>query len=153
MGGTFDDHSWHDCHLWGLTLGIGDPERDDWTSDLVLDIDYIAEWVCGVGEEPACFRVAPADLVFHDVTDLAIDVAWPDEGRQIALSLPSIDAIVSERAERQKVHLDRPYHSWEIRFNWPAGASIRFGATGFTLTLRAEPILLDRQHLTRRERG
>ena len=35
----FDRIAWHDCHIWGLALRAGDPEHDDWTSDLVLDID------------------------------------------------------------------------------------------------------------------
>jgi len=148
----FEDFSWHDCHLWGLALGVGDPDRGDWSSDLILDIDYILEWVCGVGSAPARFRVAPADLAFHDVTDLTIDLAWPDAGGQVAVSLPSIDAIARERVADQRVHLDRPYYRWEIRFNWPAGGAIRFSATGFTQTLRAAPALLEQQHLGRGER-
>lgn len=146
------DFGWHDCHVWGVSLRVGDPELDDWTSDLVVDIDYIVEWLCGVGEQKARFRVAPADLVFHDVSDLTVDLAWSDTAGRVALSLPSIDAITREPIPNRKVHLGRPYYRWTIDFNWPEGGSIRFGASGFTQTLRAEPILSDGQRLRAPER-
>ena len=40
----FERLSWHDNHIYGLHLSLGDPARDDWRSDLVLDIDHIVEW-------------------------------------------------------------------------------------------------------------
>lgn len=55
----FDRLSWHDCHIWGLAFQAGDPDEDDWTSDLVLDIDFVAEWICGL-DGLAQFPVAPA---------------------------------------------------------------------------------------------
>ncbi len=36
----FEHLSWHDCHIWGLDLHVGDPDEDDWTSDFVFDIDF-----------------------------------------------------------------------------------------------------------------
>ena len=36
----------------------GDPDDGDWTSDLVRDIDFIVEWICGTGGGGQ-FRVAP----------------------------------------------------------------------------------------------
>jgi len=39
--------SWHDCHVWRVELRAGDPDEQDWTSDLVLDVDYIVEWPGG----------------------------------------------------------------------------------------------------------
>ena len=53
----FDRLSWHDCHIWGIELRAGDPDDGDWTSDLVLDIDFIVEWICGAGGGGQ-FRVA-----------------------------------------------------------------------------------------------
>src|SRR6266436_7316514 len=64
----FEHVSWHDCHFWGLDLRVGDPDEDDWTSNLVLDIDFITDWICPV-EGGGQFRVAPATLAFHGVTD------------------------------------------------------------------------------------
>jgi hypothetical protein len=97
--------------------------------------------------------VAPAELVFHGVTDPSIAIDEGDSGAQVGLHLLSIDRIERERIAEQRVYLDRPYYRWRIRLNWPAGGKIRFGAFGFTQTLLANPIdVVGRQHLTLRER-
>ena len=150
--GDFERLSWHDCHLWRIGLGVGDPDEGDWTSDLVLGIDFIVEWMCGVGGVPQ-FRIAPANLVFHGVTDLRIVIDWGDTGCQAGIHLISIDRIERERLQDQKVYLDRPYYRWRVVLNWPAGGEITFGAAGFTQTLLAEPVLCDRQHLPPRARN
>jgi hypothetical protein len=143
--------SWHDCTIWGLDFRIGDPEEGDWTSDLVLDIDFIVEWICG--DRGACqFRVAPATLVFHGVTDPRIKMDWGDSGFQVALYGVSIDGIERERVQEQKVYLDRPYYSWKIRLSLPHAGEIAFGAVGFTQTVQAEPVLTSEQQLSLRER-
>lgn len=148
----FERLSWHDCHIWGVALRVGDPDEDDWTSDLALDIDFIVDWICEVAGGDARFRVAPATLTFHGVTDLRIRIDWGDSGFQVALHEVSIDRIEREPVREQKVHLDRPYYSWRIRLNWPQTGEIVFGAVGFTQTLLAEPVLTDRQHLSLSER-
>ena len=148
----FEHVSWHDCHIWGLDLRVGDPDEDDWTSDLVLDIDFITDWICPVGGGGQ-FRVAPATLAFHGVTDPRIMIDWGDSGFQVALHEVSIDRIERERVREQKVYLDRPYYRWSIRLNWPRAGEIAFGAVGFTQTLLAEPVLTTKQHLSLRERN
>ena len=147
----FDRLSWHDCHVWGLSIGAGDSDAGDWTSDLIIDLDYIVEWICGV-DKTFQFRVAPATLTFHGVTDLHVGVEWGDGALQAAIHPMSIDRIGRERIANQKVFLDRPYYRWRITSNWPAGGEIAFGAVGFTQRLRADPVLGVRQHLTRKER-
>lgn len=147
----FDRLSFHDCHIWGLEFRAGDPDRREWVSDLALDIDYIAEWICGVGGG-AQFRIAPASLVFECATDLNIAVNWGESGFRCALHQPSIHGIERERVRDQKICLDRPYYSWKIHLNWPAGGEIAFGAAGFALTTRGEAILTDRQKLSLAER-
>lgn len=136
----FDRLSWHDCHIWGIELRAGDPDAGDWTSDLALDVDFIVEWICDVGGGGR-FRVAPASLVFHGVTDPKIDIDWGRSGFRTALHPVSIGEVERERIEDQKVFLDRPYYAWAVRLNWPRGGAITFGAVGFTQTLRAEPVL------------
>ncbi len=148
----FERMSWHDDTIYGLRFDIGDPERNDWRSDLVLDIDHIVEWICGEAGG-ARFRVAPASLTFHHVTDLNIAIDWGDSGGQTALHEVSIDALTRERVEHQKICLDRPYYRWRIALNWPQGGEIGFGASGFTQSLRAEPLLCDQQRLAPAERG
>ncbi len=147
----FESLSWHDCHMWGLSIGAGDPDAGDWTSDLALDLDFIVEWICGI-DQTFQFRVAPATLTFHGVTDLGIGVSWGDGALQAAIHPISIDRIGREAVEQQKVFLDRPYYRWKIQSNWPAAGEIVFGAVGFTQRLRAEPVLSARQHLSRHER-
>jgi hypothetical protein len=146
----FDRLSWHDCHIYALAFRVGDVDAADWTSDLVLDIDFIVEWLCGV-DSRAQFRVAPATLTFHGVTDLKIAIDWGNSGFQNALREVSIDGIQRQVIQGQTVYLDRAYYAWCIQMNWPAG-EIRFGAVGFTQTLRAEPVLTHTQRVSLSQR-
>jgi hypothetical protein len=148
----FERLSWHDCHIWRLELRTGDPDQNDWTSDLAIDLDFITECLCGT--DGCCeYRVAPATLVFHGVTDLRIKIDWGESGFRMSLHEASIDGIDRELVRDQKVYLDRPYWSWRIRLNWPAGGEIAFGAVGFSQTLRAEPVLSRRECLSFHERS
>ena len=146
----FDQLSWHDCHIWGFELRAGNPDDDDWTSDFAFDIDFIVEWICGV-DGGAQFKVAPATLVFHGVTDPRIDIAC-ETGVFVSLHPLSMDRVDRVRVEDQKVYLDRPYYEWTIRLSWPSGGCVAFGAVGFTQTLQAEPLVTERQCLSRRLR-
>jgi len=146
-GDDYESLSWHDNYVYGVQFSIL-----DWNADLVLDIDHILEWVCGV-DGGAQFRVAPAALAFHNVTDLNINVDWGDSGFQTALHEMSIHRITRERITNQKICLDRPYYRWAIETNWPKQGNIAFGASGFTMTLRAEPVLQDQQQLARKTRA
>ena len=150
----FDTLSWHDCSIWGIELRPGDPDVGDWTSDLAFDIDFIVEWVCAspVPDGIVQFRVAPATLVFHGASDLKIDIDWGQLGAQVALQPASVAEIERAPIENQRIYLDRSYYRWRIALNSPQRGEITFGAVGFTQTLRAEPILSERQALTRAER-
>ena len=127
-------------------FNIGDAAKQEWRSDLIFDVDFIAEWLC----EPAGeyrFRVAPATLTFHDVGDLSLAIAHGESDGRTALNELSINRVTRER-------LVRPFDFWRwtIELNAPLGGTIRFCSTGFTQTLRQEPILLTEQHLPRGER-
>jgi hypothetical protein len=146
----FERMNWHDCSIWGLALHAGDPDDGDWTSELVLDIDFIVEWApcCGIWD----FLVAPASLVFKDVTEPKIQIEWPDTGFAVSLNAVSIASIERERIVNQRVCLDRPYYVWRIQLNSPEGL-ISFGATGFTQTLCCDPVQNGpRQSLSWRQR-
>jgi hypothetical protein len=112
-----------------------------------LDIDHIVAWLCGTADGTARFRVAPATLTFHDVTDLRIAVDLGDSGHRVALRPLSIDSIARERLEHQQICLDRPYYAWRIVLNDPRGGLLAFGASGFSLVLRADAMLLDEQRI------
>jgi hypothetical protein len=140
----FDRMTWHDNTLYGLRFDIGDTQRNQWHSNLVLDLDHIVEWVRDADGDVR-FRVVPATLVFHDVTDLRIDIDFADSACRTAINEPSIDGITRQPVSDRKICLDRAYYRWRIAFNWPRGGEIAFGASGFTQTWRAEPRLLDQQ--------
>lgn len=148
----FDGLSWHDCLVWGIEFHTGDPDEDDWTSDVVFHIDYIAEWLCGVGRSTR-FRVAPARLTFHGVTDLRVAIDWGRSGFQVASTQVFIDRITRETVTEQKVFLDRPYYHWVMELSALTKGSIEFGAVGFTQTLLAESVVSEKQHLSLRERN
>jgi hypothetical protein len=142
--GDFEQLSFHDNLVHGLRWEIGDPERGEWHSRLLFDIDHILEWICGTDRRPR-FRVAPATLVFEDATEMAVHLPHVDYGAQVALQLLSIDHIDRERIADQKICLDRAYWRWTIRFNQPQGGFIALGASGLRLSLRAEPMLVEEQ--------
>ena len=145
----FEKMSWHDNLIHGLQLRAPDPDRGDWRSELVLDIDHIVEWVCA-DDKSVQFRVAPATLVFHHVTDLKI--AFDMGGDHVmTLNELSIDRITREPAPRRE-GAPHPNFVWRVALNDPQGGEITFGATKFTQTLRAEPVLLDQPRLHGSER-
>lgn len=148
---AFERLSWHDNQIYAWRIRSAEPDAGDWRSDLLLDIDHIVEWVCGADRRPR-FRVAPADLVFHDVTDLRIAIDWGGSGHRTGLSYVSIADIERRPMTEQETGFDRPYYRWRIALHAPVVGEISFGASGFTQTLRAEPVLCDEQWLPPRQR-
>ena len=145
----FDRLSWHDNPVYGLFI---DNDVSLWKSDLVFDIDFIVEWLCGVGSRTQ-FKIAAATLTFHHVTDLKIGVDWGDSSQQVAVAEMTLDHIAQQRVERQLICLDRPYYRWILRLNSPRpGGEMSFGASGFTQVLRQEPVVCDEQKLKPAER-
>ena len=150
----FDAMSWHDNIVYGLRFDIGDASQGDWRRDLIFDIDYIAEWVPSGeqggepgGERPVRFRVAPATLTFHDVTDLRIAVDFGDSDCNMAINNLAIANVTRAVVDDRQRFPDQDYYRWRIELNLPQGGEIAFGARGFTQVLRAEPVLLDEQWL------
>ena len=137
---------WHDDRIHSLHLRAPDPDRGDWRSELMLDIDHIVEWLCGADGRMR-FRVAPASLLFHDVTDLRIGIAFGAGGARETLNELSIAAIDRHPAAATAGPGQQPYYDWRIALNLPVGGEITFGASGYSLTLRAAPVLTDQQRL------
>ena len=140
-----DGISWHDNLIYALHIRAPDPDAGDWRSELLLDIDHIVEWICAPNGK-AKFRVAPATLVFHDVTDLRIQLDMSG-AVPLALNELSIDAVEKSPARHPGQASALPYHRWRIGLNLPRNGEITFGASGYTQTLRAEPALLEEQRL------
>ncbi len=147
----FDQYCWHDCRIWGIEFRVGEPELGDWTSDLRLDIDYLCQWLCDAG--PCQFRVAPAFLVFHEVMNLKIAIERRDpDGHFVPAHPLSIAEIERQPAATSSSPPGWPRYSWRIKLNDPEGGEITFLASGFTQTLRTEPVVLDEQTFPLRER-
>jgi hypothetical protein len=142
----FEDMSWHDDCIYGISFRTSDPEAGDWRSELELKIDHIVEWVKRA-DKRFQFRVAPAVLTFHDVTDPKIDADWGDSGFQVTLHEPTIHEIRREPISDQKICLDQAYYAWTIELNSPREGRISFGASGYSQRLLCEPVLCDQQSL------
>ena len=141
-----DEPEWHDNLIYGLHFQPADPDRGLWRSNLVLDIDHIVEWLCGT-DGRVRFRVAPASLVFRDVTNLKIDVDFTDRRHPQTVNALSIAQISKEPVEFTRGRGAPPDFDWSIRLNLPQDGQITFGSTGYTLTLRAQPLVLEEQSL------
>lgn len=110
--------SWHDNHVHGLKI----VEGVHGSGELVLDIDYILEWLPnGSGYK---FRIVPALLTFREVFALrmSLDYAAPTA----AFGPFSIHSIERRKEQRERYVAQ----IWKISINWPAGA-VDFEATGF----------------------
>ena len=136
-------YRWHDNALYGLRLDVGDPEKQDWRSDLLLDIDFIAEWRCGPSGD-CRFRVAPAVLAFHDVAALSLVIDQGDSEGRNAIVEWAIDRVTRQRLERTF-----DYWRWTLHLSLPSGGTIAFCSTGFTETLVSEPTWIREQRLPR----
>ena len=137
---------WHDNLIYGIRFDLGDPEKQEWRSNLVFDIDFISEWI----REPSNkyrFKVAPATLTFHDVGDLSILIDQGNSGGRNAMTECSIDSVT-------RIRLDRTFDFWRwtINLNMPSGGKIEFCASGFSQTLREAPRLVSEQRLPRGDR-
>jgi hypothetical protein len=120
----FDQMSWHDNHVHGLQIRSG----EDGLGEVILDLDYILEWLPPVGGVHFRFRIAPAILTFSDVADLRLHVDFTSA----ALGPFSIGDVKRTAIDNQT---GARYFEWTIEVSWPRG-SILFGASGFKQVLR-----------------
>ena len=132
----FESMSWHDNHVHGLQIEGGGAHG---TGTLVLDLDYITEWLPPV-DGAFQFRLAPATLTFQDVFGLRIELDWIGKG----MTPFSISGIGREK-------LPHGSWAWTIGVNWPEGF-ITFESTGFTQALRAPVVTKAEQCLETHER-
>ncbi len=146
-----NDPSWHDNLIYGFHLGAADADSGSWRSDLVFDIDHIVEWVCGTRSRPM-FRVVPATLAFHDVTNLRMSFDFSGSGFHQAITELSIGTISKEPITLQSAVGPAEYYYWSFALNIPQGGEIVFGASGYTQSFRTEPLLVDEPRLPARVR-
>lgn len=139
----FPELSWHDCEIHSITID----QEGEWQSDLVLDIDFVTEWLCGA-DKSCLFKVAPATLRFINVDNLRIDVS-------LHFKQP-IEINSIERSELPKKGINN-YH-WSLKIHkhpYDDGDRenlIEFDATSFMQELTGQPLETESLSLTRAER-
>lgn len=147
---SFEDLCWHDCSVW--SIGFSSPGPEDWSDDaLTFDLDYILEWPCTPGGR-SLFSVAPATLSFRDVTDLRVRLDWPRTDFRTVPGLPVIQELCREPVAASGALPIEPYSLWTMRMAFPVDGGISFGASGFTMTLRAAPVWTPEQQLSAAQR-
>ncbi len=137
----FDALSWHDVRVHGFRI----VEKDQGTAELVLDIDFILEWLPFEGGGYR-FRIAQAILQFHDVFGLRfmLDYVACSAG-MTAFSIDRIEReVIGEAAHGQ-------FYRWRIGVNWPEGF-LEFEAPGFSQWLVGEIVEQDGQTLDPKQR-
>jgi hypothetical protein len=142
---SFEDYSWHDNAIHGFRIVEG---PDGCGGELILDIDFIIEWLPPQTEEKAFeFRIAPADLKFQDTTDLIISVDY-------ASCSAALQPMTIHEIHREVVTYPNGYSSfeWKIEINCPRNSFISFRSPGFTQVLTAAPIVSGAQYLSPSQR-
>lgn len=125
----FEGSGWHDNAVHGFRILEGE---DGCSGELVLDIDYIVQWVSPENENNSySFQIAPADLTFHDVTELVISIDY-------ASSTAALQPMTIHEIHREVVTYPNGWSSfsWRIEINWPRNSFISFISSGFTQFLR-----------------
>ena len=135
----FEQMGWHDARIHAIAF-LPD------SFELMLDIDYILQWVDPAEDETYFkFWVAPATLVFENVYDLHIDLE-PFAGVEI-----------------QDIHKEKPqkpqnaeYIGRDMEWRWVIEAQegeISLRAVGYKQYFRSEPIFGEGQSLALDVRG
>lgn len=134
----FERMGWHDVHVHAFAFH---PE----SFELLLDIDYIFNWVAPQGGETHySFWVAPATLVFEDVYNLKFELESPN-GDMSLQGLEHNDASPPINADKKKTEW-----RWLLDLN---EGRITFRSVGFSQFTRRPPILAHAQKLMFAQRG
>ncbi len=139
----FDAITWHDNAIHSIRIVEGE---DGCGGEFILDIDFIVEWL-PPKDKKFCFRIAAADLTFHDVSDLIISVDY-------ASATAAVQPMTIQEIHREVITYPNGFssYSWKIEINWPPNNYIVFKSKGFTQKLRMEPVISESQYLSFSER-
>lgn len=133
----FDEMGWHDALIHAISFGR--------TDQLLLDIDYIFEWVHPKeGEINFKFWIAPCTLIFENVYNITFDLKV-----SVTQDL-SIDDIVKSELKVVLGEQLTDYHHWTIETK---DGDISFNAIGYKQYVRRQPQLVDVQELAMESRG
>ena len=143
---AFDQVFLYEVRVYAFLL-----QRQKYEVNLVLDIDYLAEWSL-LPDNRFDFLVVPATLTFLDVVDLQIHL---DGGP--SLRCKELDGAINSLAGELEIsdfrrfaytdplYTERSYLHYELNFWEPQGGRISLGATDFRIVGRQEGVHSDRQ--------
>jgi hypothetical protein len=133
----FDSMTWHDCTIHAFAS----PEN----YDLAIDIDYICQCVLSPDKTRYSFWIAPATLVFENVTDIDFQFF-----NFIALGINVIERVKAQPKADSELGLRDDEWIWTVSCHV---GSFEFRATGFKQYIRAQPKLCDNDRFEPHERG
>jgi hypothetical protein len=143
---AFDQVFLYEVRVYAFLL-----QRQKYEVNLVLDIDYLAEWSL-LPDNRFDFFVVPATLTFLDVVDLQIHLdGGPSLRREEpdgAISSLSGELEISDFrrfAYTDPIYTERSYLRYELDFREPQGGRISLGARDFRIVGRQEGVRSDRQ--------
>ena len=140
----FDPLLWHDNALHAFRIEAG----ADGMGELVLDIDHIVEWLPPLpGTTTYRFRVAPAELRFHEASDLVVTLDYTAP-RFALLPMTLHD---TQRTPRTFPNGYRSF-DWTMTLSCPHDGQIRFSAVGYSQRLLAPPVETDQPSLSPKRR-
>jgi len=128
--GDFDSLEFHDCYVHGIRWA-----RSSYS--LILDLDYIAQWVNVNGSYN--FWVAPAELRFDFASEITISLDW----NKVPMECQIEDV---RRQDRKATPKGSDIYHWELEFSRPYG-SVDLWAPDFRLSIQATPVLSPVQYL------
>lgn len=134
----YEQMGWHDCRIRAFAF-LGDELQ------LMLDIDYIFEWVQLPDSVYFQFWVAPATLIFENVYDIEIDIHTDDE-------LEIADLLREDPLRPRNADYVQREQEWKWIFDCQRG-EISLRSIGYAQYIRSAPRLVARQYLTLNERG
>ena len=135
----FERMGWHDAQVHAFAF-----VPESW--ELLLDLDYILEWVGPAeGERHYSFWSAPATFFFANVSDLKIELE----------PFPGFELNNIERSDLKTPDGGESTPS-SVHWRWTLGffnGRVTFRATGFVQHFRLQPVFNTTQSLTLEERG
>jgi hypothetical protein len=141
---NFEELNWHDNAIHGFHIREGE---DNCNGELDFDIDYILEWIAPV-DNTFSFRVAPAILTFHDVSDLIISINY-------ASATAAVQPMTIHEIHREVKNYQNGYSSfnWKVEINWPPQSFFTFSSSSFSQTIYGQQIISGAQYLQPSERN
>ena len=134
-------HTFHDASVYGMCLISPEPDQQDWRSELILDIDYILEWIKN-DDGLISFRLVQAELCFVNVSDLRVVFGFP----QVTINPLPIDQIVRSDRPLGVRELYREYR-WDIVLNDGLDGKLTFRASGYRLKEIGNSITFGQQQI------